>query len=259
LSVKVPGSQEPRVRATAHPWGTWVELCAPQIRNALDPTAVAALLDIFTRDEPGAVLLTARGPAFCAGGDLSVLSGAAVAGDLTDVLLAPAAAFADLVEAIVACRRPVVVLLDGPAVGGGASLALACDVRLATPRARLVLGWARWGLPPDGGAAVLLAAAVGQTSARALLAEGAEVGTDDARAPALFSRILTADEDAEAAAVETVSALAAAGARAAKAAAAGARLASLRAGRGAELAAVDAAARDPSVVARLANVYKMEK
>jgi 2-(1,2-epoxy-1,2-dihydrophenyl)acetyl-CoA isomerase len=258
LSVKQ--AEGPRVRASAHPWGTWVELCAPHVRNALDPPAVTALLDIFTRDEPGAVLLTARGPAFCAGGDLSVLSGAAVAGDLTEVLVTPAAAFADLVEAVVACPRPVVAVLDGPAVGGGASLALACDLRLATARAQLVLAWARWGLPPDGGATALLSAAVGAQTARALLADGAEIGTESPLAPRLFSRVLAADEDAEASAVETATALAATpGAVAAKAITAGPRLASLRAGRGAELAAVAAAARDPSVVARLANVYKMEK
>ena len=252
-------AEQPRVRETPHPWGTWVELCAPQVRNALDPSAVQTLLEVFSRDESGAVLLTAHGPAFCSGGDLSVLSGAAAGGDLTDVLIGPAAAFADLVEAVLTCSRPVVAVVDGPAVGGGASLALACDVRLATPRARLVLAWARWGLPPDGGAAALLASAVGDVEAEELLAKGAELGTDSPLAPQLFSRVVAGGE-VEDEAIETVTALAAdPGASATKAAAVAPALAAVRAGREAELAAVARAATEPTVVARLANIYKMER
>ena len=253
------GADGPRVRTSAHPWGTWVLLDAPQVRNALDPATVAALLAVFGTDGPGAVLLSARGPSFCAGGDLSVLSTAAAGGDLADLLVTRAAAFADLVEAMVACPRPVVAALDGPAVGGGVSLALACDVRLATPRARLVLGWARWGLPPDGGAAALLAAAVGAETAELLLADGAEIGTDSPLAQRVFSRVVT-PEDVEPAAVATVSALAASPtARAEKAAAAAPVLAALRAGREEELAAVERAAGEATVVAGLANVYKMKQ
>src|SRR5205085_10686669 len=115
---------------------------------------------------------------FCAGGDLSVLSEAATAGDLAGLLAARAAAFADLVEAMLACPRPLVAAVDGPAVGGGVSLALACDVRVASPRAKLVLGWARWGLPPDGGARALLAGAIGADPARELLDAAAEIDTE---------------------------------------------------------------------------------
>src|SRR3954471_7727483 len=107
------GSDEPRVRVTSHPWGTKVELAAPQVRNALDPSAVATLLDVFARDEPGTVLVSATGPAFCAGGDLSVLSRAASVGDLASVLVEPAAAFADLVEAVLSCPRSVIAAIDG--------------------------------------------------------------------------------------------------------------------------------------------------
>jgi 2-(1,2-epoxy-1,2-dihydrophenyl)acetyl-CoA isomerase len=257
--MKVLGADEGRIRTSTHAWGTRVVLSAPQVRNALDPGAVSALLEVFARDEPGAVLLCADGPAFCSGGDLSVLAGAAAAGGLTGLLATQAAMFADLVEAVVSCPRPVVAAIDGPAVGGGVSLALACDLRLVTPRARLVLGWARWGLPPDGGAAALLTAAVGHLAARALLVEAAEIGAESLLAPVLFTRVLPPDRlDADA--IATVSALAASpGAGTAKAAAAAPLLAALRAGREEELAALARAAADPSVVARLANLYKMEQ
>jgi enoyl-CoA hydratase/carnithine racemase len=259
LSVKAADTEQPRVRTRTRPWGTQVVLDAPQVRNALDPASVVALHDVFATDDPGAVLLSARGPAFCAGGDLSVLSSAAAVGDLAGLLTSRAAAFADLVEAMVACPRPVVVALDGPAVGGGVSLALACDVRLATPAARFVLGWAHWGLPPDGGAAALLAAVVGAETAQVLLAEAADIGVDSPLASQVFTRVVEPPELA-AAAIDTVSALAASPtARAEKAVARAPLLAALRAGRDAELAALERAAGDPTVVARLANVYKMEK
>ena len=222
-----------RVRATDHDWGTTVVLCAPERRNALDRQAVADLLAAFTGDGPGAVLLCAEGPAFCAGGDLSVLARAATEGTLVEMLTTNAAAFADLIEAIVACPRPVVALLDGPAVGGGACLALACDVRIATPRARLVLNWARYGLPPDGHATTLLSWAVGER-AEALLADAAEITTDSDLAPRLFSGIVEKRPDQEA------------------------LLAAMRAHRDEELAALARVAADEGTSERLAVLYKID-
>lgn len=248
-----------RVRVAAEPWGTRVTLAAPQVRNALDPPSVDLLLDVFRADGAGAVLLAAEGAAFCAGGDVQVLAAAADAGDLAGVLGAGAVAFADLVEAIVTCPRPVVAAIDGPAIGGGVAVALACDLRLATPRARLGLGWGRWGLPPDGGASALLAHAVGAAAARSLLVQGAEIGTDSPFAPALFDRIVE-PEALAAASLATVEDLAAsAGARVAKRVAAAALLPSLRSQRDVELAALRAAAAEPSVAARLAMIYKIDR
>lgn len=223
-----------RVRTSRHAWGTQVELCRPERRNALDAQAVAELHEAFTTAAPGAILLAAEGPAFCAGGDLAVMQEAAAGGDLVEMLTTNAAAFADLTEAIVACPRIVIALIDGPAVGGGACLALACDVRLATPRARLMFNWARYGLPPDGHATTLLAWAVGAARAQSLLADAAEVTTASAEAPRLFSGVVAKRADqAE-------------------------LLAAMRAHRGDELAAIAHAAADKATSERLAVVYKID-
>jgi enoyl-CoA hydratase/carnithine racemase len=246
-----------RVAVSDEPWGTQVRLSAPHLRNALDPDAVAALTEVFARDAAGAVLLRAEGPVFCAGGDLGVLGPAAASGDLAGVLLRGAAAFADLVEAMLTCPRPVVAALGGAAVGGGVALALACDVRIASPEASLVLGWGRWGLPPDGCASALLAAAVGPAVARSLLVQAATVGIDSPYAAALFDRVVAADR-LDAAALDLASALAEApGSRVAKEVATAVLLPAVRHQREAELAAIARAAADPSVVARLAMLYKM--
>lgn len=240
-----------RVRVSRQDWGTRVELVAPHRRNALDQQAVADLTAAFMADDPGAILLCAQGPVFCAGGDLEVLGRAARDGRLVDLLVPAAAAFADLVEAIVACPRPVVVAIDGPAVGGGVCLALAGDVRLATSRALADLAWARHGLPPDGGAAALVGALVGSGRARHLIAESARVGPGSDLAPLLFTRIVPSERlDAEAALALT---------EAAKRGDASELLAELRRQRGPELAALAAAAGDEVTSERLAVLYKIDR
>lgn len=186
-----------RVRTSEHPWGTLVVLCRPERRNALDPQAIAELTEAFSSSGPGVIALTAEGPAFCAGGDLGLLREAATQGRLVEMLTTNAAAFADLIETIVGCPRPVVAVLDGPAVGGGASLALACDTRIATPRARLDFAWRRHGLPPDGHATVLLTWAIGRDAARSLLADAGEITTRSELAPRLFGGIVEKRPDHE--------------------------------------------------------------
>lgn len=223
-----------RVRVSQHAWGTHIELCRPKRRNALDPQAVAELDEAFRTDGHGVIVVTAEGPAFCAGGDLGVIQQAAQAGGLVEVLTTNASAFADVVEAIVACPRPVVALLDGPAVGGGASLALACDTRIATRRARLLFNWSRYGLPPDGHATTLLGWTVGQDRAQALLADAAEITTESALAPRVFTGIVEKRPDREA------------------------LLAAMRAARDGELAALARAAADEGTSERLAVLYKID-
>ncbi|HEX7321494.1 MAG TPA: enoyl-CoA hydratase [Mycobacterium sp.] len=102
------------------------------------------------------------------------------------------------VRAITALPRPVVAVVQGPCAGVGVSLALACDLVLASERAFFLLAFTKIGLMPDGGASALVAAAIGRARAMrmALLAE--RVSAADALAWGLVSAVYPADEfDAE--------------------------------------------------------------
>jgi enoyl-CoA hydratase len=98
------------------------------------------------------------------------------------------------VRAIVALPRPVVAVVHGPAAGVGVSLALACDLVLASEAAFFMLAFTKIGLMPDGGASALIAAAIGRIGAMrmALLAE--RLSAAEALASGLVSAVYPTDE-----------------------------------------------------------------
>lgn len=179
-------SASSRVSTRATAWGSLVQLCAPEVRNALDPDAVAALREHLCGDGPGVVVLHGVGSCFCAGGDFRALATARAAGELRDLLVAATRAFHELVEGVVASPRPVVAAIDGPAVGGGMSLALACDLRVAGAPASLVAGHLAAGAPPDGGLTTLLADAIGGAAAHGLVLRAGAIPVGSPLAPLVF-------------------------------------------------------------------------
>lgn len=126
----------------------------PHSRNALSEAVVTAGIEALSTaesdDDIRAIVLSGAGENFCAGGNLQGLSARRQAGP-------PAQArMLDLlhqwVEALRACPKPVIAAVEGAAAGAGFSLALACDLLVASDAARFILSHARLGLTPDGGA-----------------------------------------------------------------------------------------------------------
>jgi 2-(1,2-epoxy-1,2-dihydrophenyl)acetyl-CoA isomerase len=169
-----------------------VRIDRPERRNALRPEDVALLTDALTAlDREGAaraVVLGGTGGWLCAGGDLS--DGQTADGPVaSDAMVG---GFQRLLRVLLEVSVPVVVVLEGAAVGAGAALALAADVCVAAPTAKISLPWIARGLVPDMGVAYLLTTRLGPMTAKRLLLGGGSLPAADALAAGLVTEV--ADE-----------------------------------------------------------------
>ncbi|MFB8275294.1 enoyl-CoA hydratase/isomerase family protein [Nocardia colli] len=177
----------------------------PERRNALTDrllrTLGRELTEIAVDPEVHVVILTGADGVFSAGGDFDQLAtmGAtpesAVAEELSQTMRA-----ATLLWAL---PQPSIAVVDGAAVGAGMSLALACDIRIASPSALLLPSFIRMGLLPDCGATWLLPRLIGAGAALRMLLEGRPVDAATAQRLGLFSQVSAnpLDEAVELAAV----------------------------------------------------------
>jgi enoyl-CoA hydratase len=154
-----------------------VVLNDPDKRNSIDEAMRLELLQTFlaVRDDPDATALvvTGEGSAFCAGADLPAIFGdtsrsvAQLRDDLRDVY----ACFLVLRS----LQIPTIAAIQGPAVGAGLNLALACDLRVVGPGAKLAATFSQIGLHPGGGCTWFLVDVLGEQRALQLLLDGGTV------------------------------------------------------------------------------------
>ncbi len=166
----------------------WLVLNRPDQLNALTgPMVLEATRQVreaTTRDDVRVVVLTGTGSAFTAGADL----GGDDAAQRYDADAVDAAN--RLVRALVELDKPVVCGLNGVAAGVGVSVALACDLVVATESAGLTLAFTRVGLMPDGGATALVAASVGRARAMRLALLSDVLGAREACEAGLVSHVV---------------------------------------------------------------------
>jgi enoyl-CoA hydratase/carnithine racemase len=155
-------------------------------RNALDAqhcddlrAALEAHRDLL------AVVVTGAGSAFCAGADLGVRF--ADGGGRGADTFRPA--FERLLDAIVEFPAPVIAAIHGPAIGAGMQLAVACDIRVAGPDARLAIPGGRLGILLSPTNIARLATLVGQGAARDFLLAGRSVDAREAAVVGLVQRL----------------------------------------------------------------------
>ena len=149
----------------------------------------AALGELATDAAIRVVVVTGAGRAFCAGADVEYMKRLLEQGD-TDGFTALVEAGRAVVTAIRDTPKPVIASVNGPAAGGGANLALASDVRLASDRASVGQTFTRIGLHPDWGGTYLLPRLVGPSRALELFFSGAMVSAPEALRLGLFSRVV---------------------------------------------------------------------
>jgi methylglutaconyl-CoA hydratase len=167
-----------------------LELNRPETRNAFDQQLLETLLAMLeaARREPSVrlVLLTGRGPVFCAGGDVRWMAHLAEAAP--EERLRAARLICDAAAALHQSPHPVVCVVQGAAIGGGVALVAAADLVLAAADARFGLSEARLGLAPACAAPFLLAR-IGPASTRRFFLAGQRVSAADARQAGLVDEL----------------------------------------------------------------------
>ena len=158
------------------------------LSRALRREIAAAFRAIAGDPELGAVIVTGRGRAFCAGVDLKELGGESGAGS-PEALLDES----DLVTAMRDCPLPVIGAVNGFAITGGFELALACDLLIASTEARFADTHARVGIVPGWGLSQLLPRRIGIGRAKELSFTGNFLDAEQALAWGLVNRVVAPD------------------------------------------------------------------
>ena len=174
-----------------------VTLNKPAKRNALGDVLTPALRSILLtlEDDPrcGAVVVTGAGRAFCAGGDVSGMGGAARPGTDAGPPADPVRGLIRKQEALTLrlheLAKPTIAAIPGPAAGAGLSIALACDMRIMAESAFITTAFANIGLSGDYGGSWLLTQLVGPALAKELYFTARRVGAEECLGLGIVNRV----------------------------------------------------------------------
>jgi enoyl-CoA hydratase/carnithine racemase len=173
-----------------------IKLNRPERKNPLTFDSYAELRDTFRAlayaDDVHAVVFLPNGGNFCSGGDVHEIIGPLVAMEMKE-LLAFTRMTGDLVKAMLHCGKPIIAAVDGVAAGAGAIIAMASDLRLATPQAQVAFLFNRVGLAGcDMGACGILPRIIGQGRAAELLLTGRAMTAQEGEQWGFFNKIVEA-------------------------------------------------------------------
>jgi len=202
-AADTPNDGEPRVLVErAGPVGRLI-LNRPEKLNSFFGTMRDEIADgleaLGADDTVRAVIVTGRGRAFCAGADVKYMAGLLEAGDY-DEANALVEAGRRVIQAVTGMPKPVIAALNGPAAGGGANLALCCDLRIASEDASIGQTFNRIGLHPDWGGTWIVPRLVGPARAAELFMLAEMIPAARALELGLVNRVVAPDalEDATA-------------------------------------------------------------
>ena len=182
------------------PGVTRITLNRPERMNAMSFDVMVPLRDAIREvsfdNATRVVVLTGAGDAFCAGADLTDSGVPPHIEGLTVPTIARRAmrVLEEVAHGIREMHQPVIAAIGGPAIGGGFCLAVACDIRIATPRARFRAAGINNGLTSaELGISYLLPRAIGSSRASEILLTGRDVSAEEAERIGLVSRVVPQD------------------------------------------------------------------
>ena len=177
---------------------TWIAIDRPDALNALDGPTKQDLLAVLREAaaDPGArvVALTGSGRAFCVGQDVRELEQGYREGRTPDLAAALERHYSPICRLLAGMAKPTVAVVNGVAAGAGVSLALACDLRLASSAARWRLAFSGIALVPDAGSTWHLPRLIGLSRAMEMALLGDWVEADQALQFGLVNRVWPAEE-----------------------------------------------------------------
>lgn len=168
----------------------------PDVLNAFDEEmGTAALKAIDEAAEDAAVrciVITGEGRAFSSGEDLGALAAGYKRGEAPPLGDTLTNRYNPLIRSITGAPKPVVAAVNGVAAGAGASVAFACDYRIAAQEAKFILAFVKVGLVPDSGALWFLERALGTARAWQLASTGEALSAEEARDLGLVAEVVPA-------------------------------------------------------------------
>lgn len=166
----------------------------PERLNTLTPEMSYALERVLLRAaedrEIGAIVLTGAGRAFCAGGDVKSMAAGAAAAPSFDERVTSLRRRMEPVRLLHEIAKPTIAMLRGAVAGAGLSLALACDLRIASEDLRLTTAFVKVGLSSDFGGSYLLTRLVGGARARELFLTSPRLTAHEALAQGVVTRVV---------------------------------------------------------------------
>lgn len=173
-----------------------ITLNRPEVMNALGGTMREDLLSRLEQAEHDptvrCVIITGAGVAFCAGGDIANMVEMQARNDAS-ILAQRMTLGGKVVQFIRHMTKPVIAAINGAAAGAGMNLALACDIRYGSDRARFAESFVKIGLVPDWGGHYLLTQIVGTSRALELIMTGDRIDAEEAYRLGLINRIFPHD------------------------------------------------------------------
>jgi len=173
----------------------YITLDRPDALNSLDDSLNDELWDVWSRfdkdDSADVAILTGNGKAFCAGADLKTFIPKWEHANMLDVRKnVPTGIAGGITRGQHKIAKPIIAAINGFAIGGGFELALACDIRIASEKAKFGVFEVRYGLHQGDGGIVRLVAIAGMAVALELTLTGREVAAEEAFRLGLVSRVV---------------------------------------------------------------------